>query len=54
VRAEGIGAEELGGVHSAVVEDFNRDGQRWICQALVNGKNVIRVMIISNQVKSGM
>jgi glutamate/tyrosine decarboxylase-like PLP-dependent enzyme len=47
VRAEGVGAEELGRLHSAIVEDVNRDGQRWISQAVVNGKNVIRVMIIS-------
>jgi hypothetical protein len=41
-------------LHSAIAEDVNRDGQRRISQALVNGKNVIRVMIIGNRVKSGM
>jgi hypothetical protein len=34
-------------LHSTIVEDVNRDGQRWISQAVVNGKSVIRVMIIS-------
>jgi glutamate/tyrosine decarboxylase-like PLP-dependent enzyme len=47
LRAEGVGAEELGRLHSAIVEDVNRDGQRWISQAVVNGNNIIRVMVIS-------
>jgi hypothetical protein len=38
VRAEGVGAEELGRLHSAIGEDVNRDGRRWISQAVVNGE----------------
>jgi glutamate/tyrosine decarboxylase-like PLP-dependent enzyme len=33
--------------HSAIIEDVNRDGQRWISSAIVNGRLVIRTMIIS-------
>jgi aromatic-L-amino-acid/L-tryptophan decarboxylase len=47
VRAEGASAEDLGRLHSAIIEEVNHDGQRWISQATVNGKSVIRVMIIS-------
>jgi glutamate/tyrosine decarboxylase-like PLP-dependent enzyme len=47
LRTQGLGAEDLGPLHSAIVEDVNRDGQRWISQTVVNGNNVIRVMVIS-------
>jgi aromatic-L-amino-acid decarboxylase len=47
LRAEGASAEDLGRLHSAIIEEVNHDGQRWISQATVNGKSVIRVMIIS-------
>jgi len=47
LRTEGIGTEDLGRLHSRIVEEVNRDGQRWISQTTVNGNNVMRVMIIS-------
>jgi glutamate/tyrosine decarboxylase-like PLP-dependent enzyme len=47
LRAPGIGPQELGALHSAIIEEVNRDGQRWISGAMVNGQSVIRTMIIS-------
>jgi aromatic-L-amino-acid/L-tryptophan decarboxylase len=40
-------AHELSSLHATIIEDVNRDGQRWISGAMVNGKSVIRTMIIS-------
>jgi glutamate/tyrosine decarboxylase-like PLP-dependent enzyme len=40
-------ATELQAGHSAIIEQVNRDGQRWISSAIVNGQSVIRTMIIS-------
>jgi aromatic-L-amino-acid decarboxylase len=34
-------------LHSAIIEKVNRDGQRWISSATVNGESVIRTMVIS-------
>jgi glutamate/tyrosine decarboxylase-like PLP-dependent enzyme len=34
-------------LHSAIIEEVNRDGQRWISSATVNGQSVIRTMVIS-------
>ena len=39
--------EELFSLHAAIIEEVNRDGQRWISSAVVNGQSVIRTMIIS-------
>jgi aromatic-L-amino-acid/L-tryptophan decarboxylase len=39
--------EDLFSLHAATVEQVNRDGQRWISSAVVNGESVIRTMIIS-------
>lgn len=47
LRAPGISAQETGDLHAAIIEEVNRDGQRWISGATVNGKSVIRTMIIS-------
>jgi aromatic-L-amino-acid/L-tryptophan decarboxylase len=47
LRAPGIGSQELAGLHAAIIEEVNRDGQRWISGAMVNGRSVIRTMIIS-------
>ena len=47
LKGNGISPEQLRTTHSAVVEEVNRDGQRWISTAMVNGHNVIRTMIIS-------
>jgi amino acid adenylation domain-containing protein len=47
LRAPGISDQEMGALHAAIIEEVNRDGQRWISGATVNGKSVIRTMIIS-------
>jgi len=39
--------EERANVHSAIIEQVNHSGQRWISGATVNGESVIRTMIIS-------
>jgi glutamate/tyrosine decarboxylase-like PLP-dependent enzyme len=46
-RATGLGPQELRALHSEIINDVNRDGQRWISGAVVNGQSVIRTMIIS-------
>jgi glutamate/tyrosine decarboxylase-like PLP-dependent enzyme len=42
-----IAADSRAALHRAIIEEVNRDGQRWISLATVNGQNVIRTMIIS-------
>jgi aromatic-L-amino-acid decarboxylase len=39
--------ETRASLHTAIIEEVNRDGQRWISSATVNGQCVIRTMIIS-------
>lgn len=47
LKAPGISGSELKALHAAVIEEVNRDGQRWISGAIVNGQSVIRTMVIS-------
>lgn len=47
LKARGISGSELQALHAAVIEEVNRDGQRWISGAMVNGQSVIRTMVIS-------
>ena len=47
VKGPRSSAAELQAWHSAIIEEVNRDGQRWISSAMVNGQSVIRTMIIS-------
>jgi hypothetical protein len=37
----------MASIHEAIVHEVTRDGRRWISTTLVNGKSVIRVMVIS-------
>jgi Glutamate decarboxylase and related PLP-dependent proteins len=39
--------ETRAALHASIIEEVNRDGQRWISSATVNGQSVIRTMIIS-------
>ena len=39
--------EQVAQANSAVVEEVTRDGQRWISTTYVNGRSVIRMMVIS-------
>ena len=47
LRANGVTPQKLDALHSSIIEEVNRDGQRWISSATVNGQNVIRTMVIS-------
>ena len=47
VPATGKTPQELNALHSLIVDEVNRDGQRWISTATVNGQSVIRTMVIS-------
>ena len=47
VKGSGLSPQERQASHAAIIEDVNRDGQRWISAAMVNGHHVIRTMIIS-------
>ena len=46
-RGTGLGPQEIHALHSEIIDAVNRDGQRWISGAIVNGQSVIRTMIIS-------
>jgi aromatic-L-amino-acid/L-tryptophan decarboxylase len=47
VKLPGATAEELRAAHEAIVHEVTRDGRRWISTTLVDGRSVIRVMVIS-------
>ena len=47
VRATHKTPRELHTLHSEIIEEVNRDGQRWISGAVVNGHSVLRTMVIS-------
>jgi glutamate/tyrosine decarboxylase-like PLP-dependent enzyme len=47
VRRDGATEEEIRAAHEAIVEEVTRDGRRWISASLVNGRSVIRMMVIS-------
>jgi glutamate/tyrosine decarboxylase-like PLP-dependent enzyme len=47
VKLPGAPEEQVQAVNEAVVEAVTRDGQRWISSTFVNGRSVIRVMVIS-------
>jgi len=40
-------AKRRAALHNAIVDEVTRDGSRWISETVVNGENVIRVMVIS-------
>jgi glutamate/tyrosine decarboxylase-like PLP-dependent enzyme len=46
-RATDTIPQDLYTLHSQIIEEVNRDGQRWISGAVVNGQSVIRTMVIS-------
>src|SRR5260370_18048300 len=46
-RATDIIPQGLHTLHLQIIEEVNRDGQRWISGAVVNGQSVIRTMVIS-------
>ncbi len=47
VKLPGASDEQIRVVNQAIVQEVTHDGRRWISTTLVNGKSVIRVMVIS-------
>ena len=47
VRQPGLSEAQRHAIHEAIVQEVTRDGRRWISTTLVNGKSVIRMMVIS-------
>lgn len=37
----------LAAAHASIVDEVTRDGQRWISETVVNGRSVMRMMVIS-------
>ena len=47
VKLPGASEEQIRAANEAVVQEVTRDGRRWISNTMVNGRSVIRVMVIS-------
>ena len=47
LRVKGRTEAEIAAANAAVVDEITRDGKRWISLTTVNGRSVIRMMIIS-------
>lgn len=47
VKPNGRTEEQVAAANTAIVERITRDGQRWISSTVVNGRSVIRMMVIS-------
>jgi aromatic-L-amino-acid/L-tryptophan decarboxylase len=47
IKADGRNPQQLAALHAELVEEVTRDGRRWISETLVNGKSVLRMMVIS-------
>jgi glutamate/tyrosine decarboxylase-like PLP-dependent enzyme len=47
LKTPGLSPERLADAHAQIVEEVTRDGQRWISDTVVNGRSVIRMMLIS-------
>jgi len=47
LRAGALTSEQLASAHADIVEEVTRDGQRWISETRVNGRSVLRMMVIS-------
>src|SRR5207249_9252241 len=47
LKAREVSSSNRKALHAAIIEEVNRDGQRWISGATVNGESVIRTMVIS-------
>src|ERR1700704_1733020 len=47
LRLKGIAdPKQRAALHSAIVDEVTRDGQRWISETIVNGESVIRAMVV--------
>ncbi len=47
LKSPGITARQLSAAHASIVDEVTNDGQRWISETVVNGRSVIRMMVIS-------
>jgi len=47
IRRPGLSEAERHAIHEVIVLEVTRDGRRWISTTSVNGKSVIRMMVIS-------
>jgi len=47
VKLSGAGEEQIRAVHEAIVQEVTREGRRWISSTQVQGRSVIRMMVIS-------
>jgi hypothetical protein len=47
LRIKGIEEREAQAIHAQIVEEVTRSGERWISLTQVNGRSVIRLMVIS-------
>src|SRR5882757_5553505 len=48
LRLKGIAdPKKRAALHSAIVDEVTRDGQRWISETIVNGESAIRAMVVS-------
>jgi aromatic-L-amino-acid decarboxylase len=46
-KAPTLSPQQLEDVHANIVDDVTRDGSRWISETKVNGRSVLRMMVIS-------
>ncbi len=46
-KAPSLSQQQLSETHARIVDDVTRDGHRWISETSVNGKSVLRMMVIS-------
>jgi hypothetical protein len=47
VKLPGASEDQIRAANEAVVLEVTRDGRRWISNTIVDGRSVIRVMVIS-------
>ena len=47
VKSQGRSPQLVAAIHAAIVDAVTRDGQRWISDTVVNGRSVLRMMVIS-------
>jgi aromatic-L-amino-acid/L-tryptophan decarboxylase len=47
LKLPGAAEQERRALHEAIVHEVTRDGRRWISTTLVNGRSVMRMMVIS-------
>jgi len=47
IRPQGRNEEEIAAANNAIVEAVTADGSRWISETRVNGRSVLRMMVIS-------